>query len=149
ELGVEPGRELRDLQLAILNHDPRLDLPTQPEPEHAPPGIPHPARGERETREFRKTVTALTVSVGVAAADGRRLDPEALRRVMTVAFGLAEAAAERHGGTVEMVAGDTLTVVFGLPRVHEDDGVRAVRAAVEAREALIALAPQLEAERGV
>lgn len=42
----------------------------------------------------------------------------------------------RHGGTVERFIGDAVMAVFGIPRLHEDDPLRAVRAAAQMREAL-------------
>ena len=56
---------------------------------------------------------------------------------------------ERHGGTVEGFIGDAVVGVFGMTEVHEDDALRAVRAAVELREAGAALSAELERERGV
>ena len=80
---------------------------------------------------------------------GERLDPESLRRVMSRYFGEMRAVLERHGGTVEKFIGDAVMAVFGIPTVHEDDALRAVRAAVEMREALEALNKELERDHGV
>jgi hypothetical protein len=64
-------------------------------------------------------------------------------------FDEARAAIERHGGTVEKFIGDAVMSVFGIPRVHEDDALRAVRAAAELRDAVRALGDELEGELGV
>src|SRR5262249_33434454 len=80
---------------------------------------------------------------------GERLDPESLRRVMSRYFEEMKAVLERHGGTVEKFIGDAIMAVFGIPTLHEDDALRAVRAAVEMREALMALNEEVEVEWGV
>jgi class 3 adenylate cyclase/tetratricopeptide (TPR) repeat protein len=85
-------------------------------------------------REQRKTVTVLFCDVLGSTARGEQLDPEATRAVMARYFDTARAAVERHGGTVEKFIGDAVMAVFGVPRVHEDDALRAVRAAVELRD---------------
>ena len=76
-----------------------------------------------------------------------RIDPEALRNVMSRFFDLAAAAIERHGGTVEKFIGDEVMAVFGVPAVREDDALRAVRAAVELRDAIPALETELAGTR--
>ncbi len=85
-------------------------------------------------REQRKVVTVLFCDVAGSTALGERLDPEAMRIVMSSYFEVARDAIERHGGTVEKFIGDAVMAVFGVPVVREDDALRAVRAAVELRE---------------
>ena len=80
---------------------------------------------------------------------GEQLDPETMRAVITRYFDAMQTVIERHGGTVEKFIGDAVMAVFGVPQVHEDDALRAVRAAVDMREALAALNESLLAERGV
>ena len=87
-------------------------------------------------REVRKTVTVLFCDVTGSTELGEKLDPEALRAVLARYFERMKAIVERHGGTVEKFIGDAVMAVFGVPTLHEDDALRALRAAVEMREAL-------------
>jgi len=98
--------------------------------------------------DVRKVVTVVFVDVTGSTALGERLDPEALRRVMGRYFDEMAGVIERHGGTVEKFIGDAVMAVFGIPRLHEDDAVRAVRAAIGMREALAVLNADLEREHG-
>lgn len=100
-------------------------------------------------RGARKTVTIVFCDVTGSTSLGEKLDPESLRKVMSRYFEEMQAALERHGGTVEKFIGDAVMAVFGLPQVHEDDALRAVRAAGEMREALAELNKELERDRGV
>jgi class 3 adenylate cyclase/tetratricopeptide (TPR) repeat protein len=100
-------------------------------------------------REVRKTVTILFCDVTGSTAMGERLDPESTRRVMSRYFDEMRAAIERHGGTVEKFIGDAVMAVFGIPVVHEDDALRAVRAASDMRAALGELNDELERDWGV
>jgi class 3 adenylate cyclase/tetratricopeptide (TPR) repeat protein len=102
-----------------------------------------------ETREVRKTVTIVFCDVVGSTEMGERLDPEALRKVMARYFDQMRVAIERHGGTVEKFIGDAVMAVFGVPQVHEDDALRAVRAAADMREALEELNKELERDLGV
>jgi class 3 adenylate cyclase/tetratricopeptide (TPR) repeat protein len=109
-----------------------------------------PMRAEAAApREVRKTVTVVFTDVVGSTPLGERLDPEALRSIMGRYFDRMRAVVERHGGTVEKFIGDAVMAVFGIPRVHEDDALRAVRAAAEMRDALSGLNRDLERERGV
>src|SRR5215218_10115412 len=92
-----------------------------------------------DDREVRKTVTILFSDVEGSTGLGERLDAESLRRVMTRYFDTARGVLERHGGRLEKFIGDAVVAVFGVPVVHEDDALRAVRAAVELREGMTGL----------
>jgi class 3 adenylate cyclase len=99
--------------------------------------------------ESRKVVTIVFADVTGSTALGEHLDPEAMRRVMERYFAEMRAVLERHEGTVEKFIGDAVMAVFGIPTVHEDDALRAVRAAAEMRERLASLNNELRDERGV
>ena len=99
-------------------------------------------------RETRKTVTVLFCDVTGSTALGERIDPESLRHVMARYFETAKAIVERHGGTVEKFIGDAVMAVFGVPAVHEDDALRAARAADELRGGLDELNDELEQNYG-
>jgi class 3 adenylate cyclase/tetratricopeptide (TPR) repeat protein len=86
--------------------------------------------------EQRKTVTVLFCDVVGSTSLGESTDPEALRALLARYFERMKSIVERHGGTVEKFIGDAVMAVFGVPVVHEDDAVRALRAAIEMRDAL-------------
>jgi class 3 adenylate cyclase/tetratricopeptide (TPR) repeat protein len=98
---------------------------------------------------IRKTVTVIFVDIADSTQLGTGLDPEPLRELMLRYFETVAEAMRRHGGSVEKFIGDAVMAVFGVPVVHEDDALRAVRAAVDAREAITELNEDLERERGV
>ena len=142
ELGLEPSRALQELEQAILRQEPDLDLEAgeqaSPDEPDQPSATPLPV-----SREARKTVTAVFFAITTSSELGDRLDPEALRHITARAFDELQDAVERHGGTVETITAAGLSAVFGLPAVHEDDALRALRAADEARTRLTRLAEQL------
>jgi class 3 adenylate cyclase/tetratricopeptide (TPR) repeat protein len=100
-------------------------------------------------RAVRKTVTLLFCDMVDSTPLGERLDPESLRRVLTRWHESMRTVLERHGGTVEKFVGDAVMAVFGLPVAHEDDGLRAARAAVDMRVSLAQINAELEREYGV
>jgi DNA-binding SARP family transcriptional activator len=121
ELGLEPGEELRRLQQAILRQDASLGPAGEAAVERAPD---------------RRTVTVLFCDLVGSSELAASLDPEAYRNLLSRYFELVREAVERHGGTIEKFIGDAVLAVFGVPELHEDDALRAVRAADEAQAAL-------------
>src|SRR5437588_5699528 len=105
--------------------------------------------GAPAPREMRKTVTVVFCDVTGSTALGEQLDPESLRRVMARYFEAMRIAIERHGGTVEKFIGDAVMAVFGIPQLHEDDALRAVRAAAEMLAAVSTLNLELERDHGI
>jgi DNA-binding SARP family transcriptional activator/class 3 adenylate cyclase len=161
ELGLEPGQVLQQLEKAILLQDPSLNLPAPATAlVEAPPN--RPVVPERECTscgasnphdsaycrscaaplsvdigvDTRKVVTILFTRVVADAQPDEQVDPESTRFLTSHYFEIASAAVERHGGTVDRLAGDRVVGVFGVPAVHEDDALRAARAALEIRDAL-------------
>jgi class 3 adenylate cyclase/tetratricopeptide (TPR) repeat protein len=88
------------------------------------------------SREVRKTVTVLFCDLTGSTELGESTDPEAMRALLAGYFERMKAIVESHGGTVEKFIGDAVMAVFGVPAAHEDDALRACRAAVEMRDAL-------------
>jgi class 3 adenylate cyclase/tetratricopeptide (TPR) repeat protein len=86
-------------------------------------------------REQRKTVTVVFCDVTGSTALGESMDPEALRALLARYFERMKGIVESHGGSVEKFIGDAVMAVFGVPAAHEDDALRACRAAVEMRDA--------------
>jgi len=135
ELGIEPGPELKELESAILRQDESLLLEETPL--------------ARPPMQFRRLVTVLFVDVVESMALAEALDAEALGVVLRRYFETVSAAITRHGGTVEKYAGDAVMAAFGVPVSHEDDALRAARAALDIRVAIAALNEQLLVQHGV
>lgn len=124
ELGIEPGPRLRQLEQAILRQDAAL------EPE--PAASPEDSWLEAE----RRPVTVAFVDLGASSAVHAGLDAEAVRRAIGRSRDAVAQILARHGARVEDVVGDAVVAVFGTPVSHEDDALRAARAAIEVREAV-------------
>jgi predicted ATPase/class 3 adenylate cyclase len=100
-------------------------------------------------KEARKTVTVVFCDLKGSTNLGEALDSESLRELMSRYFERMSAILESHGGTVEKYIGDAIMAVFGLRAVHEDDALRAVRAAAEMKLALVDLSGELARRWGV
>ncbi|WP_153535472.1 BTAD domain-containing putative transcriptional regulator [Actinomadura macrotermitis] len=140
-LGIEPAPELHRLQHAILNQDPTLMAPAataDPGTSTGPGTAPVPAERSRPAAAPRPMVERKRASVLLVRArvPAGLDDPERVAEALAALDRAVAAEAARYGGLVRGVLGSVRLVVFGVPRVHEDDPVRAVRAALAIRERL-------------
>jgi class 3 adenylate cyclase/tetratricopeptide (TPR) repeat protein len=108
-----------------------------------------PAAPALPVREVRRTVTLLFSDLKGSTALGERLDSEALHEVKERYFAAMAAQITRHGGKIEKYIGDAIMAVFGLPVAHEDDALRAVRAAAGMQTELKRVNADLQARYGV
>jgi class 3 adenylate cyclase/tetratricopeptide (TPR) repeat protein len=99
--------------------------------------------------EERRVVTALFCDLVGSTSLGEKSDPEELDRLLGRYYELASAAIDRHGGSVEKFIGDAVVALFGYPVAHEDDPIRALRAALEVVEAVEASALEVEVRLGI
>jgi DNA-binding SARP family transcriptional activator/predicted ATPase len=128
ELGMEPSRELQLLHERILAQDPTLDSPL---PAATAEGG---ARAHQErVGPARRLVTVVAIFLRVK---GLRVDPESTHRIVEDHSAMCQDIIQRHGGSVPRDGGNTIVAIFGLDDIHDDDATRAVRAAVEMRDAI-------------
>jgi class 3 adenylate cyclase/tetratricopeptide (TPR) repeat protein len=105
--------------------------------------------GVTVSHDVRKTVTVVFTDVARSTGLAETLDPETLRGMMSRFFAEMTVVLERHGGTVEKFIGDAIMAVFGLPVLHEDDAIRAVRAGLEMQSSLAAINKELGRDYGL
>ena len=103
----------------------------------------------RPSGNQRRFVTVVRSDVEGSTRLGEQHDPELVREALGRYYEVATASFERHGGTIEQFQGDAVVAVFGLPRLHEDDALRAMRAAVELRDRMERLNGELERDLAV
>jgi DNA-binding SARP family transcriptional activator len=159
ELGIEPGERLRELERAVLAQDPELAVPaleaveSRQELDAETPPADHGAEmaplETGATPSARRLVSIVFADLAGSTGLGERLDPESMHGLLDRYTEVCSTVIERHGGAVEGFIGDAVVGVFGLTELHEDDALRAVRVALELREAGAALSAELERERGV
>ena len=103
----------------------------------------------REPVRARQPSTVVFADVVDSTALGELLDPESVHRILERFSGIARTILGRHGGEIEKFIGDAVVAFFGLTELHEDDALRAVRAAVELRDAVAALSDELVQSSGI
>ena len=106
------------------------------------------AQTPTEAEGERKHITVLFSDLSGYTAMCERLDPEEVKEIMGRIFGDIAQVVTKYEGFVEKFVGDAVMALFGVPKAHEDDPVRAIRAAGEIHDLLEALSPQLEEKIG-
>ena len=96
----------------------------------------------------RKQVTVLFSDLSGYTAMTERLDPEEVKEIMARVFGEIAQIVTKYEGFIEKFIGDAVVALFGVPKAHEDDPVRAIRAAREIHEVVNALSPGVENRTG-
>jgi len=153
ELGIDPSPQLRELHERILRQDPSLAPPVdvvrrqpQADPVQASDLDKPPTVVSRDVaagvapaapRKERKFATVLFADLVGSTALSEREDPEVVQSVVERTFDRLAALITEYEGLLEKFMGDALLAVFGVPRAHEDDAERAVRAAL-AMQAVLA-----------
>jgi class 3 adenylate cyclase/tetratricopeptide (TPR) repeat protein len=102
----------------------------------------------QKTEGERKHATVLFSDLAGYVAMSERLDPEEVKEIMGRIFAEIAQVVEKYEGTVERFFGDEVMVLFGVPKTHEDDPVRAIRVAREIHELVEKLNPQFEERIG-
>jgi class 3 adenylate cyclase len=97
----------------------------------------------------RKVVTVLFADLEGSTGLGETLDAERLGELLERYFAAMREEIQAEGGTVEKFIGDAVMAAFGVPTAHEDDPVRALRAALRMRERLAALNVEFERTFGI
>jgi class 3 adenylate cyclase/tetratricopeptide (TPR) repeat protein len=92
----------------------------------------------------RKQVTVLFSDLSGFAAMTEKLDPEEVKEIMGRIFGEIVQVVTKYEGVIEKFIGDAVMAIFGVPKVHEDDAVRAIRTAKEIHEVVEAISTQFE-----
>ncbi|MDP8955461.1 MAG: AAA family ATPase [Actinomycetota bacterium] len=105
--------------------------------------------GEAPPARERKLVTVLFADVTGSTTLGEEMDPEHLKDVMSAYFDAMREEIQAEGGTVEKFIGDAVMAVFGVPKAHEDDAARALRAALRMQERLTQLNDEIFPKHGV
>jgi class 3 adenylate cyclase/tetratricopeptide (TPR) repeat protein len=97
-----------------------------------------PSEGER------KHVTVLFSDLTGYTAMSEKLDPEEVKEITSRIFGGISKIVANYDGFIEKYAGDAVMALFGAPKAHEDDPIRAVKVAREIHELVAAVSPEIE-----
>jgi len=109
---------------------------------HEIPTVPTAIKGER------KYVTALFSDMSGYTAMSEKLDPEEVKEITSRIFAEISKIVDKYDGFIEKFIGDAVMALFGIPKTHEDDPVRAIKAAKEIHDVVKAISPELKEKIG-
>jgi len=109
---------------------------------------PDTAEADPKTESERKHVTIMFSDLSGYTAMTEKLDPEEVKEIMSLIFGEITGIIKKYDGFIERFIGDAVMAVFGIPKAHEDDPVRAIRAAMEILATVESISPQFEKKIG-
>jgi class 3 adenylate cyclase/tetratricopeptide (TPR) repeat protein len=121
-----------------------LKQPEKTVPQAAEPAPAKDAPPPRPIASERKHVTALFSDLSGYTAMSERLDPEEVKEITGRIFDEVSKIIAKYEGFVEKFAGDAVMALFGATEAHEDDPVRAIKAAREIHNRVNSLSPQYE-----
>jgi class 3 adenylate cyclase/tetratricopeptide (TPR) repeat protein len=134
ECGYDLSKSPETASLKESEHDTQIpDLPSE---ETVPAEIA--AEGER------KHVTVLFSDLTGYTAMSEKLDPEEVKEITSKIFGQISKIVANYDGFIEKYAGDAVMAIFGVPQTHEDDPIRAVKAAREIHQLVDSISPEVE-----
>jgi class 3 adenylate cyclase/tetratricopeptide (TPR) repeat protein len=107
-----------------------------------------PGRKEPSLEGERKQVTVLFSDLSGYTAMSERLDPEEVKEIMSQVFGEITSIVKKYDGSIQKFIGDAVVAFFGIPKAHEDDAIRAIRAAREIHSFVEAMSPRVEQRVG-
>jgi class 3 adenylate cyclase/tetratricopeptide (TPR) repeat protein len=136
----ECGHDLRTGADAVSKSQPVIE-PAAPSQEKQP-GATQPLEGER------KQITVLFSDLSGYTALSEKLDPEEVKEIMSRIFGEIARVVTEYEGFIEKFIGDAVMALFGVPKAHEDDSIRAIRAAREIHHIVRKISPQYEGKIG-
>ena len=149
ELGLEPGEAVRELEAAILRHDPALEARTAGPNQPAPATSSTPEPPARTRGPERKQVTVLFADVADSMHLTATMELEEWGDLMGRFFAILRDGVTRFDGHVDKFTGDGIMALFGAPVAYEDHARQACAAALHLREELATYRRQLEQERGI
>lgn len=111
---------------------------------------PYPLKDEPKagSDDERKHVTVLFSDLSGYTAMTERLDPEEVKEIVSRIFGEIAQIVLKYEGFIEKFIGDAVVAIFGVPRSHEDDPIRAIKTAIEVQKMVEQISPKLEEKIG-
>jgi len=134
ECGYDLSKFSKPASLEANEHETQIS--------ESPPEKTKPTRIPSEGE--RKHVTVLFSDLTGYTAMSEKLDPEEVKEITSRIFGKISKIVANYDGFIEKYVGDAVMAIFGIPQAHEDDPIRAIKAAREIHQLVDAVSPEVE-----